>query len=69
MTYHPEPEFLVLWLQGQQVEVCSTHAIILFMHIHAQKGSLKDLSNVSHKTHEDPYGYRRAPILPLLRTD
>lgn len=47
-----KPGFLVLWQQGQQVEVCcSTHAIIIFMHIHAQKGSLKDYSSVSHKTH------------------
>lgn len=42
VTYKPKPGFWVLWHQGQQVVVCSRRAIILLMHIHAQRSSLKD---------------------------
>lgn len=45
------------WLSGpvgQQVELCSTHAIMLFMHMHALNMVFGMNLNRSHKTHSKP---------------
>lgn len=51
----PITQSLGLWVcgsRGQQVDVWSVFAIILFMHVHAPKGSLKDVKPGSPNTHK-----------------
>lgn len=60
LTYCPQS--LGFWFcgkRGQKVVVCRRHAIMSFMHIHAQ-------TEMSHKAHTQS---RRARIFPLQRTD